>query len=471
MTTQCIEGKLMFHDLGSREVVARFDGGEITSDAGAVLLREVEKRTGVLGRMSECFEDHRDPERIEHTVESLVKQRVMGLCLGYEDLNDHDELCRDRLLALVCDSEDVLGERRRRESDVGKALAGKSTLNRLELSPVQDQHKRYRKIEADTAGLDALLVDVFLEAHAQQAPLEVVLDVDATDDPLHGEQEGRFFHGYYKNYCYLPLYIFCGEHLLCARLRGADRDAAAGVVEELEGIVARIRAQWPGVRILVRGDSGFCRDELMRWCEECGVEYVLGLAKNVRLTKRIGEEMAEAKRLHEASGEAQRLFKELRYRTRKTWSCERRVVAKVEHLSGGANPRFIVTSIPVQQWAGRELYEQGYCARGEMENRIKEQQLNLFADRTSSHQMRANQMRLYFASFAYVLMHALRRLGLVGTELARAQCGTIREKVLKLGAQIRVSVRKIWLSMSQSYPRAGLFRAILARLEAIPLRC
>ena len=471
MGTQCSEGKLIFHDLDSREVVARFDGGEITSDAGAVLLREVEKRTGILGRMSECFEDHRDPERIEHKVESLVKQRVMGLCLGYEDLNDHDELCRDRMLALVCESDDVMGARRHRESDQGKPLAGKSTLNRLELSPVQDKHKRYRKIEADTAGLDALLVDVFLEAHEGEAPMEVVLDVDATDDPLHGEQEGRFFHGYYKNYCYLPLYIFCGEHLLCARLRSADRDAADGVVEELEGIVMRIRAQWPGVRILVRGDSGFCRDELMKWCEEAGVEYVLGLAKNVRLGKMIGEEMAEAKRLHEASGEAQRLFKELRYRTRRTWSCERRVVAKVEHLSGGANPRFIVTSIPIEQWAGRELYEQGYCARGEMENRIKEQQLNLFAERTSSHQMRANQMRLYFASFAYVLMHALRRLGLAGTELARAQCGTIREKVLKLGAQIRVSVRKVWLSMSQSYPRAGLFRVIFARLEAIPLRC
>ena len=471
MKTQCSEGKLIFHDLDSREVVARFDGGEITSDAGAVLLREVEKRTGVLGRMSGCFEDHRDPERIEHTVESLVKQRVMGLCLGYEDLNDHDELCRDRMLALVCESDDVLGERRHRESDRGKPLAGKSTLNRLELSPEQDKHKRYRKIEADTAGLDALLVDVFLEAHEGEAPIEVVLDVDATDDPLHGEQEGRFFHGYYKNYCYLPLYIFCGEHLLCARLRSADRDAADGVVEELEGIVMRIRARWPGVRIVVRGDSGFCRDELMKWCEQAGVEYVLGLAKNVRLTKMMGEEMAEAKRRHEASGEAQRLFKELRYRTRKSWSCERRVVAKVEHLSAGANPRFIVTSIPIEQWAGRELYEQGYCARGEMENRIKEQQLNLFADRTSSHQMRANQMRLYFASFAYVLMHALRRLGLAGTELARAQCGTIREKVLKLGAQIRVSVRKIWLSMSQSYPRAGLLRRILARLEAIPLRC
>ena len=471
MTTQCNEAKLIFHDLDSREVVGRFDGGEITSDAGAVLLREVEKRTRVLRRMSECFKDHRDPERLEHTVESLVKQRVMGLCLGYEDLNDHDELCRDRMMALVCESDDVNGERRHRESDRGKALAGKSTLNRMELRPEQDKHRRYRKIEADTAALDALLVDVFLEAHEGDVPIEVVLDVDATDDPLHGEQEGRFFHGYYKSYCYLPLYIFCGHHLLSARLRTADQDGAQGVVEELEGIVGRIRARWPGVGIVVRGDSGFCRDELMTWCEEQGVEYVLGLAKNPRLTKMIGEEMAEAKRLHEASGESERVFAELRYRTRDTWSCERRVVAKAEHMSGGENPRFIVTSYAVEQWAGCELYEQGYCARGEMENRIKEQQLNLFADRTSSHQMQANQMRLYFASFAYVLMHGLRRMGLVGTELARAQCGTIREKVLKIGAQIRVSVRKVWLSMSESYPREGLFRAVLARLEAIPLCC
>ena len=470
MATQCNAEKLAFHELDSREVVGRFDGGEITSDAGGVLLREVEKRTGILSRMSGWFEDHRAPERIEHTVESLVKQRVMGLCLGYEDLNDHDELCRDRMLALMCESEDVNGQRRRRESDRGKPLAGKSTLNRMELSAEQDRHRRYRKIEADTAGLDALLVDVFLEAHEGDAPIEVVLDVDATDDPLHGEQEGRFFHGYYKSYCYLPLYIFCGHHLLCARLRTADEDAAQGVVEELEGIVGRIRAQWPGVGVVVRGDSGFCRDELMKWCEDADVEYVLGLAKNPRLTRMIVEEMAEARRLHEASGESERVFAELRYRTRETWSCERRVVAKAEHMSGGENPRFIVTSFSEERWAGRELYEQGYCGRGEMENRIKEQQLNLFADRTSSHQMQANQMRLYFASFAYVLMHALRRLGLEGTELARAQCGTIREKVLKIGAQIRVSVRKVWLSMSESYPRAVLFRAVLARLEAIPIR-
>ena len=372
-------------------------------------------------------------------------------------------------MALLCESADMKGERRHKESDRGKALAGKSTLNRMELTPWKEGDRRYKRIEADTAGLDALMVDVFVEAHEDEAPMEVVLDVDATDDPLHGEQEGRCFHGYYKNDCYLPLYIFCGGHLLCARLRSADEDGASGVVEELEGMVMRIRAKWPCVRVVVRGDGGFCRDESMAWCE--GVDYVLGLSKNTRLLKLIGDEMEEARRLHEDSGEAVRLFKELGYRTRKSWSCERRVVAKVEHLSGGGNPRFIVTSIPVEQWSGRALYEEGYCARGEMENRIKEQQLGLFADRTSSHRMQANQLRLYFASFAYVMMHGLRRLGLAGTELARAQCGTIREKVLKVGAEIRVSVRKVWLSMSESYPRAGLFRTILARLEAIPIRC
>ena len=405
MTTQCNATKLTFHELGSREVVGRFDGGEITSDAGGVLLREVEKRTGILCRMSECFADHRDPERIEHTVKSLVKQRVMGLCLGYEDVNDHDELCRDRMMALLCESDDMKGERRHKGSDRGKPLAGKSTLNRMELRPCKERDRRYKKIEADTAGLDALLVDVFLEAHEDDGPKDVVLDVDATDDALHGEQEGRYFHGYYKNYCYLPLYIFCGGHLLCARLRTADVDAASGVVEELEGIVMRIRAKWPRVRVIVRGDGGFCREELMVWCEGEGVDYVLGLSKNTRLLERIGDEMEEARRLHECSGEAVRLFKELRYRTRRSWTCERRVVAKVEHLSGGGNPRFIVTSIPVERCEGRALYEEVYCARGEMENRIKEQQLGLFADRTSSHQMQANQLRLYFASSSLPCFH------------------------------------------------------------------
>ena len=470
MNPECTRTKLMFHGLDGRAVVGRFDGGEITSDAGGVLLREVEHRSRILGRLSQCFRDHRDPDRIEHSVEALIKQRVLGLCLGYEDLNDHDELCRDRLLALLCDRDDLRGEWRRRESDHGQPLAGQSTLNRLELTPVEGPEPKYKKIVADPAGMDALLIEVFLEAH-REPPEEVILDVDATDDPLHGKQEGRFFHGYYQRYCYLPLYIFCGEQLLCARLRSSNRGAADGVVAELKRVVSRLREAWPQVRITVRGDSGFCNDELMAWCESEGVDYVLGLAKNTRLKRRIATKMEIVRQLQQESGKAERQFQELGYRTRQSWSRERRVVAKVEHLPRGENPRFIVTSVPIQQCEGRTLYEEVYCARGDMENRIKEQQLGLFADRTSSSRMQANQLRLYFAAFAYGMMETLRRVGLAGTKLARAQCWTMRGKLLKIGAQVRVTTRKVWLSFSESYPYGGLLRTVLARLQAIPLRC
>ena len=373
MTAECTRPKLMFQGLDGRQVVGRFDGGEITSDAGGVLLREVEQRTRILGRLSECFTDHRDRDRTEHSVGALIKQRVVGLCLGYEDLNDHDELCRDRLLALLCDRDDLTGEFRRVESDQGKPLAGKSTLNRLELTPLEGPEPKYKKIVADPAGMDELLVEVFVEAHPEP-PQEVILDVDATDDPLHGKQEGRFFHGYYKRYCYLPLYVFCGDHLLCARLRSSNRGAADGVVEELKRIVRRLREAWPQVGITIRGDSGFSNDELMAWCEEEGIDYVLGLAKNDRLKRRIEAQMEVVRQFQQASGEPVRQFEERRYRTRKSWSRERRVVAKVEHLPRGENPRFIVTSVPVQDCDGRALYEEVYCARGDMENRIKEQQ-------------------------------------------------------------------------------------------------
>ena len=374
MTAECTRTKLRFQGLDGRDVVGRFDGGEITSDAGGVLLREVEQRTRILGRLSECFTDYRDPDRVEHPVEALIKQRVLGLCLGYEDLNDHDELCRDRLLALLCDRDDLTGEFRRVESDRGKPLAGKSTLNRLERTPLEGPEGAYKKIVADPAGMDELLLEVFVEAHPEP-PEEVILDVDATDDPLHGKQEGRFFHGYYKRYCYLPLYVFCGEHLLRARLRTADRGAAHGVVAELESIVRRLREAWPQVRITVRGDSAFSNDELMVWCEKEGIDYVLGLAQNDRLKRRIATRMETVRQLQRAMGEAVRQFQELRYQTHKSWSCERRVVAKVEHLPRGKNPRFIVTSVPVQECDGRRLYEEVYCARGDMENRIKEQQI------------------------------------------------------------------------------------------------
>ena len=471
MTTKCTTEQLAFQGLGRRTVVGRFDGGEISSDGGGLLLREVEQRTQILRRLSECFIDHRHPGRIEHSVESLVKQRVLGIALGYEDLNDHDELCRDSVLAMLSGCTDLTGAGRVRPSDRGKPLAGKSTLNRLELTPVESgADERYKKTVADFVAMDALLVDVFLESY-ETAPEEIILDVDATDDPVHGHQAGRFFHGYYRHYCYLPLYIFCGEQLLCARLRTADRDGAAGTVEELAFIIGRLRVRWPAVRIIVRGDGGFCREELMSWCEGQGVEYVLGLAKNARLKALIAEELQQAKAEYESSGEAARVFRECRYQTLESWSRERRVVGKAEHLSKGANPRFIVSSIPSEEQDARTLYEDLYCARGDMENRIKEQQLALFADRTSTHEMHANQLRLYFSSFAYVLIQTLRRLALQGTALARAQCGTIRLKLLKVGVQVRISVRKVWLAFAESYPYAALFRQVLTRLQAIPLRC
>ena len=402
MTTECNTNQLEFHGLGRRKVVGGFNGGEISSDGGGLLLREVEQRTRILRRLSACFTDHRDPTSVEHGLETLVKQRVFGIALGYEDLVDHDELCRDRLLALLCEVTDITGAGRVRASGRDKPLAGKSTLNRLELTPeVGVVEERYKKTVADFAAMDALLVEVFMESY-QRAPEEIILDVDAIDDPVHGHQAGRFFHGYYRHYCYLPLYIFCGEQLLCARLRTADRDGAAGTVEELACIIERIRVRWPEVRIIVRGDSGFCREELMSWCEGQGVEYVLGLAKNPRLKALIAEELAQAKAGYESRGAAVRVFKECRYQTLDSWSCERRVVGKAEYLSKGANPRFIVSSIPSEEQDARTLYEDLYCARGDMENRIKEQQLPLFADRTSTHELHANQLRLYFSSFVRI---------------------------------------------------------------------
>lgn len=470
MPTECNQESFRFHPLAAREVRGRFDGGAITSDAGGLLLREVEKRTGIVAQFAACFRDHREPARIEHTVKELVAQRVYGLALGYEDLNDHDQLRRDPLLAVLAEKPDPSGESRARERDQGKALAGKSTLNRLELTGAAvREDERYKKIALDEAAVDRMLVEVFLQAH-REAPKEIILDLDSTDDPLHGEQEGRFFHGYYGHYCYLPLYIFCGEHLLGARLRPANLDAAAGSTAELARIVAQIRAAWPEVKILVRGDSGFCREEVMAWCEEQKVDYVLGLAKNQRLKAEIGAELEQAAEQYRQTGRAARVFKEFAYQTRESWSRARRVVAKAEHLEKGANPRFVVTSLAAEDWPAASLYEALYCARGEMENRLKEQ-LMLFADRTSTAFLRSNQSRLYFSSVAYLLLQALRRLGLKGTELAQAQCATMRLKLLKIGALIRITVRRVWVSLAGGYPYVDLFRQVYAQLRATPLRC
>lgn len=466
--TQCTSKQLEFHDLGRREIVARFDGGEISSDGGALLLREVDQRLGLLPRLAQCFTDYRNPMLIDHDVQSLLAQRIHAIALGYEDLNDHDQLMRDTLLATVVGKHDPSGQSRGRERDKGAALASSSTLNRLELSrPEEASASRYKRIVGNYQSIDQLFVELFLES--QDPPDELWLDLDATDDPLHGQQEGRFFHGYYDEYCYLPLYIFCGEHLLCARLRTADLDASAGSVEELERIVGQIREQWPDTRIGIRADSGFCNDAIMSWCEANQVLYVLGLSKNSRFTRAIGREMNIVRKQCEERGESVRLFRNLQYRTRRSWSRERRVVAKAEHIPGKANSRFIVTNVPRKRFGARALYEDLYCERGEMENRIKEQQLCLFADRTSSATMRANQLRLYFSSFAYVLMHGLRWMGLHGSELEKAQCQSIRLKLFKVGARISVTTRKIWISLSEAYPYQALYARILRQLSGYPI--
>ena len=472
MKTQCNPSQLEFHALGRRKVIGNFDGGNITSDAGGLLLRETEKQTGIVRQFAKCFEDLRDPNRIEHSIKDLVSQRIYGLALGYEDLNDHDELRRDPLLAVLIGKKDPEGETRVREQDRGKAMAGKSTLNRLELTPAcpTETEKRYKKILMREDKIDRLFVDVFLQAHVA-APKEIILDVDATDDPLHGNQEGRFFHGYYMNYCYLPLYIFSGEFLLCARLRPSNIDASEGTVEELERIVEQIRNTWPEVKIIVRGDSGFCREKIMSWCEGNGIDFVFGLAKNERLKAVIDEELQRARQLYEETEKPARVYKDFYYETLKSWSRRRRVVAKAEYLDKGANPRFVVISLERQRMDMCTVYESLYCGRGDMENRIKEQQLWLFADRTSAGKMRANQLRLYFSSVAYMLMQALRRLGLKGTQMATAQCNTIRLKLFKIGAQVKISVRKVWVSLASGYPYVNLFHQVYRNLQAVTLRC
>jgi Transposase DDE domain group 1 len=435
-------------------VVARFDGGTISSDGGSLLLRQTDDRLNLLARFSQCFLDSRDQDRIEHSILEMVSQRVYGLALGYEDLNDHEQLRKDPLFGVLAG-----------RAEFDKPLAGKSTLNRLELGT--GQQDRYKKSTFWKEGVDELLVSVLIESQAK-VPEQIILDIDTTDLPLHGQQEGRFFHGYYDCYCYLPLYIFCGDHLLCARLRQSNRDASAGSLVEIERIVGQIRGAWPEVRIILRGDSGFCRNELMSWCEGHRVDYVFGLARNQRLRRIIGRAMWEATEEWNRTGTPSRVFREFQYQTRKTkdrgWDRERRVVAKAEHIDGKENPRFVVTSLEAGQWTAQALYEELYCARGDMENRIKEQ-FTLFADRVSAETMRANQLRLYFSVMAYVLISGLRRLGLQATDWAQAQVSTIRTKLLKIGAQICVRARKVWVSMASSYPWQAIYRQIWSNLR------
>ena len=447
MPTECSPELFEFAPVEGRVVVAGFDGGAITSDAGALLLGATDRAIRLVDRFAGCFVDRRDPRYVEHRVATLIGQRVHGIALGYEDLNDHDELRHDPIMA-------VLAGKLQASREECAPVAGKSTLNRLELS--RDVATRYHKIAHDPVAIAALLVTLFLEAH-EAAPKEIILDLDATDDPLHGEQEGRFFHGYYNCYCYLPLYVFCGRHLLAAKLRPANIDGAAGALEEIARIVQQIRAAWPTVRIVLRADSGFAREALMAWCEGAGVEFIFGLAKNARLIRAIGAELIAAREESRASGQPARRFKDFTYSTRKSWSRERRVIGKAEWTQDKSNPRFIVTSLTAADGDGRRLYEEVYCARGEMENRIKECQMDLFADRTSTATMKANQLRLWFASMAYVLVDSLRRRALATTDLADATCGTIRLKLLKIGALVTISVRRIKLAMASGCPYKAVF--------------
>jgi hypothetical protein len=439
--TECNQETFSFTEHFSRRVEAGFTAGPVSTDGGALLLREVDRKINLIDRLAGCFSDGRSPLLVKHQLPEMLAQRIYGLALGYEDLNDHEQLRSDPLLAVLS------GKR-----ELDEPLAGKSTLNRLELT---GRSGRYHKIGYSAEALDRLLGDLFLESHSSR-PEQIVLDLDATDIPLYGHQPERFFHGYYDSYCYLPLYIFAGDQLLCARLRAANKDAAAGSVEEVSRIVAQVRERWPQTRIVLRADSGFCREELMGWCETNKVDYLFGLARNQRLQKIIGAQIHQARILHQTTGKAARMFSEFSYQTKKSWSRARRIVAKAEYLDKGENPRFVVTSLTADEWAAQDLYEKFYCARGEMENRIKEQ-MCLFADRLSTDEMRGNQLRLYFSALAYTLIEALRRLALKGTEWAQAQVDTIRLKLFKIGAIVRISVRRVLLQFSSAYPWKDIF--------------
>ena len=458
MPTECSATLFEFAPVEGRRVVAAFDGGAITSNAGALLLGATDRAINLISRFAACFRDARSAERIEHEVATLVGQRIFGIALGHEDVVDHDQLRHDPVLAILA------GKLAARRTDCAP-LAGKSTLNRLEHAPAGEPG-RYHRIGHDAAAIEALFVDLFLEAHRKGPPRQIILDLDATDVPLHGHQEGRFFHGYYDAYCYLPLYVFCGRHLLAARLRRANIDASAGALEEVARIVGQIRARWPRVRILLRADSGFAREALMAWCEAHRVDFVFGLARNARLVEELAIDLAWAEEEATCTGGSARRFRDFRWSTLDSWSRRRRVIGKAEWTRGAANPRFIVTSLCSAKIDARSLYERIYCARGEMENRIKECQLDLFAGRASAATMRANQLRLWFASMAYGLLCALRRIGLAHTEFAEATSSTLRLALLKIGALVRISVRRVALAMASAHPHQPEFALAQARLTA-----
>ena len=464
---------MLFQDLGSRQVVADFSGGTLSSDGGVLLLRQVDAHLGLTGSLAQCFGDERQQVFVDHSVRQLLAQRIYGLALGYADVNDHAQLRRDPLLATACDKRDPLGEDRFNPSHRGLALAGPSTLNRLELS--NNRESRCHKLPHDPAKIEACLLQLGVRCLPKHAA-EIVIDLDAMGHLVHGEQEGRHFSAYYGDYCYLPLYALVGNIPLWAQLRTSDQDAASGVVPALEKMVAAIRQRCRKARIIVRGDSGFCRQEIMAWCEgEPDVYYCLGLAKNSVLIEQLGPALADARTRHCLSGASVRVFAEFEYQTRQTWSRSRRVVGKAEVSVLGDNPRFLVTNLPAKGFKGEDrarftparLYEEVYCARGEMENRLKQQTLDLQADRMSTHYLASNQLRLWLATLAYLLLERLRALGLAGTDLARATVGSVRLKVLKVAAQVRVSVRRVYVQLNSAYPWPELLRHCHRRLLAL----
>jgi hypothetical protein len=490
-TTECYQQSFDFQALGSRRVEVDFSGGYLSSDGGCLLLREVDRTVGLGEKLATCFTDFRDQRFVEHQLPVMLRQRILGIALGYEDINDHDQLRLDPLLAAMCGREDLLGRERHLTRDMGKGLAGKSTLNRLELG-AQEINARTRKIQAHPERIEALLLREGVRAIPRRSDL-IVLDFDATDDPVHGTQEGRFFHGYYGDYCYLPLYCFCGDIPLWAQLRTADRDGSDGTLEALQKIVRAIRGRYgKRVKIIVRADSGFCRDALMSWIEaQPNVHYVLGLARNQRLEQMLAPAYWETATLLDedvvlcarATGAeappdlpgTARSFAELRYQTLKSWSRERRVIGKAEIIEGKRNPRYLVTDLTGEEdWvqacallaSGQSLYERFYCARGDMENRVKEQQLDLFADRTSTGYMKSNQLRLWLSTFAYLLMRQLRATALVGTRLERATVGTIRLQLMKIAAQVTVSVRRVQVRLCSASPARDLFAHAHGQLRA-----
>jgi hypothetical protein len=466
----------LFDDLGPRKVQADFSGGHLSSDGGVLLLRQVNHGLGLTRALAQCFYDLRDPDWVDHSVQQLLDQRLYGLALGYEDLNDHDWLRRDHLLAVACDKTDPLGLDRVRPEHRGVALAAPSTLNRLELS--NGKETSAHKIRHDAAKVEACLLEMGVRCLPKHTR-EVVLDLDAMGHRLHGMQEGRHFNAYYDDYCYLPLYVFAGDIPLWAQVRTCEHSAAHGVVPALAKMVAAIRKRCRRARIIVRGDSGFGVEEIMVWCEQQReVYYCLGLAKNSVLIEKLGPALAEARARHCLVGTSTRVFSEFEYQTKTSWSRSRRVIGKAEVMSGGDNPRFVVTNLPQDGFAEEKdrerffparLYEQMYCPRGEMENVLKQQVLDLKADRMSTHQMVSNQLRLWLATFAYLLMERVRTLGCQGTELERATVGTLRVRLLKVAAQVRVSVRRVYVQWSSAFPLQALFARCQRRLRALAI--